>query len=58
MIPMPFKSRSQARKIAMLEHAGRLPKGTYAKWKRHTRRLRALPERVGRRRKTTRKRRR
>ena len=55
---MPFKSRSQARKIAMLEHAGRLPKGTYAKWKRHTRRLRALPERVGRRRKTTRKRRR
>lgn len=46
---MPFKSKSQIRKFRMLESQGKLPKGTTQKWLRHTRNLKSLPQRVGRR---------
>ena len=42
---MPFRSRSQMRKIAELESAGKLPKGTFRAWMRETPSVKGLPER-------------
>lgn len=41
---MPFKSKAQARKFAMLERDGKLPSGTYAHWKSVTDDFDNLPE--------------
>jgi hypothetical protein len=46
---MPFKSKAQMRKIAMLERQGKLPPDTYRKWLQHTPHPSRLPNRVRRR---------
>ena len=43
---MPFKSKSQMRKFAILEKAGKLPEGTTEKWASETDDSSLLPERV------------
>lgn len=43
---MPFKSKAQMKKILMLEQEGKVPKGTFEKWKKHTRNIKSLPEKA------------
>lgn len=43
---MPFRSRKQLRYMAAAERRGELPKGTFQKWKEHTRDIKSLPEKV------------
>ena len=42
---MPFKSQAQMRKFASLEKEGKLPSGTFNKWKGETKDVSKLPER-------------
>lgn len=42
---MPFRSRAQQKKIAILEAEGKLPDGTFNRWQKETGKKR-LPERV------------
>lgn len=46
---MPFRSKAQIRKFRMMEAQGALPKGTTARWLRHTPNPKRLPNRVKRR---------
>jgi hypothetical protein len=48
---MPFRSKAQMRKFAAMEKEGKLPKGTFKRWLKHTRNIRNLPERVRKRKK-------
>ena len=41
---MPFKSKAQMRKFHVMEKRGEIPKGTTAKWARHTKSIKKLPE--------------
>lgn len=41
---MPFKSRAQMRKMALLEKQGKLPKGTVHQWARETPSIKKLPK--------------
>jgi len=43
---MPFRSKAQMRKFAAMEKEGKLPKGTFKKWLKHTPNPKGLPERV------------
>jgi hypothetical protein len=43
---LPFRSKAQLRAFAAKERAGELPKGTFQKWKEHTRNIKDLPEKV------------
>jgi len=53
---MPFKSQAQRRKFAQLLVEGKISNATFEEWNRETGRKK-LPERVKRKRKTTRRRR-
>jgi hypothetical protein len=53
---MPFKSQAQRRKFAQLLVEGKISNKTFEEWNRETGRKK-LPERVKRKRKTTRRRR-
>jgi hypothetical protein len=53
---MPFKSQAQRRKFAQLLVEGKISNETFEEWNRETGRKK-LPERVKRKRKTTRRRR-
>ena len=43
---MPFKSKAQLKKFAMLEKAGKLPKGTTSQWAHETKNIKRLPEHI------------
>lgn len=43
---MPFKSKAQTRKLAVLERQGKVPKGTVHRWAQHTPSMKKLPERA------------
>ncbi len=43
---MPFKSRAQLAKFALLEEEGKLPKGTTALWAAETPDIKKLPKKV------------
>lgn len=43
---MPFKSRSQMRKFAIMEKEGKLAKGTTERWAAETPSTKKLPERA------------
>lgn len=42
---MPFKSKAQVAKFAILEKQGKLPKGTLKKWAKETPNMKKLPKR-------------
>jgi hypothetical protein len=44
---MPFKSKAQMRWMFAAEARGELPKGTAKRWARHTKNIKKLPERKG-----------
>lgn len=46
---MPFRSKAQMRKFAVMERQGKLPRGTFRRWLRHTPNVKRLPRRVRRR---------
>lgn len=43
---MPFRSKSQIRKLAILERNGHLRKGTVHRWAKETKNIHRLPERL------------
>lgn len=43
---MPFKSKVQLGWMAAAEDRGEVPKGTFNRWKKHTKNISALPEKV------------
>ena len=45
---MPFKSKAQMRKFAVMERNGELPPGTFEKWMSKTGDVKRLPERKSR----------
>jgi hypothetical protein len=44
---MPFKSHAQMRKFFAMESRGELPKGKAEQWAKETPNIKALPERIG-----------
>jgi len=52
---MPFRSKAQMRWMFWAEKQGKLPKGTARRWAHETPNIKRLPERVGRRRRTARR---
>lgn len=42
---MPFKSKKQMRKFAVMERRGEVKPGTFTKWKGHTKSISRLPVR-------------
>lgn len=44
IINMPFKSKAQVKKFAILEKEGKLPKGTTKKWAAETPSMKKLPK--------------
>ena len=44
---MPFRSKAQVRKLAILEEQGQLPEGTLHEWAGETPNMKSLPERKG-----------
>lgn len=40
---MPFKSKAQVKKFAVLEKQGKLPKGTIKAWAKETPNMKKLP---------------
>jgi len=44
---MPYKSKSQMRKFFVMEKRDQLPKGTAKKWAKHTKNIKQLPQKVG-----------
>lgn len=43
---MPFKSKAQLRWMAAAEKEGKIPKGTFRRWLRHTKSIKDLPEKA------------
>lgn len=43
---MPFKSKSQARKLAMLTAQGKFPKKAFEEWANATKSYKRLPEKL------------
>ncbi len=43
---MPFKSKSQLRKFALMLRRGEISKATFDKWVKHTKNIKRLPEKV------------
>lgn len=43
---MPFKSKAQIGKLAILEKQGKLPKGTVKKWAKETPNIKKLPKKL------------
>lgn len=43
---MPFRSRKQIAKMAMMEHEGKLAKGTVHRWAEETPNIKDLPNKV------------
>jgi hypothetical protein len=43
---MPFKSKAQVGKIAILEKQGKVKKGTFKEFAKHTKNMKKLPKRV------------
>ena len=52
---MPFKSKKQLKKFAVLEKQGKLPKGTFKEWVKETPNIKRLPTKVKRKSKKARK---
>ena len=46
---MPFRSKAQMRKMAVLEREGKIPPGTFREWLSETWDVKRLPERKRRR---------
>lgn len=44
---MPFKSKSQQKKMFALEKEGKIKKGTAERWAKETKNIKALPQKVG-----------
>lgn len=43
---MPYRSKAQVRKFAVLEKQGKLPKGTTKAWAKETPNMKKLPNKV------------
>ena len=44
---MPFKSKSQVRKFGSLVGQGKMSQEEFDKWAHHTKNIKGLPERIG-----------